>query len=105
VSELFRLPELLTRVGEKGYHEFLRAPALSAGVYILPVGGTDAQKPHREDEIYCVVRGRAKIRLGSDERPVSEGDVIFVEAGLTHRFLDIAEELALLVVFAPAEST
>jgi hypothetical protein len=29
--------------------------------------------------------------------------VIFVEAGLEHRFFDIKEELVLLVVFAPAE--
>jgi len=29
--------------------------------------------------------------------------VIFVEAGVEHRFFDIEKELVLLVVFAPAE--
>ena len=44
------------------------------------------------------------MRLGSNEKQVAKGDVIFVEANLEHRFFDIEEELVLLVVFAPAES-
>ena len=35
---------------------------MSAGVYVLPKGGTDPQKPHREDEMYYVVRGRARCK-------------------------------------------
>ena len=38
------------RLGER-YHEFLRVPALSAGVYVLPVGGSHPQTPHAEDEV------------------------------------------------------
>lgn len=32
------------RAGER-FHEFLRVPALSAGLYVLPVGGSDPQSP------------------------------------------------------------
>jgi quercetin dioxygenase-like cupin family protein len=88
----------------KSYREFLRVPALSAGLYVLPAGGTDHQKPHREDEIYYVLRGRARFRAGSEDREVSTGDVIFVAPEVGHRFYDITEELAVLVVFAPAET-
>jgi quercetin dioxygenase-like cupin family protein len=88
----------------KPYREFLRVPAMSAGLYVLPAGGTDHQKPHREDEIYYVVRGRARFQAGSEHREVSAGSVIFVAAEVGHRFYDITEELAVLVVFAPAES-
>jgi hypothetical protein len=42
----------------KRYLEFLRVPAMSAGVYVLPAGGTDLQSPHQEDEMYYVVRER-----------------------------------------------
>ena len=77
---------------------------MSAGVYVLPTGATDGQSPHNEDEIYYVVRGKAKIRIGTDEQPVRAGRVIFVEAGAKHHFFDIEEELVLLVVFAPAET-
>ena len=104
MSEVLQIAELLARIGDKRYHEFLRVPAMSAGVYVLSAGTTDNQTPHNEDEIYYVVRGKAKMRLGREDRSVSEGDVIFVEKAAEHRFFDIAEELVLLVIFAPAES-
>jgi mannose-6-phosphate isomerase-like protein (cupin superfamily) len=104
-SEILPIAELLTRIGDKPYHEFLRVLAMSAGIYVLPAGASDGQTPHKEDEIYYVVRGKAKMRLGREEREVREADVIFVEAGLEHRFFDITEELVLLVIFAPAESS
>jgi len=88
----------------KPYREFLREPAMSAGLYVLPAGGTDHQKPHREDEIYYVIRGRALFKAGSEDREVSAGSVIFVAAQVGHRFYDITEELAILVFFAPAET-
>jgi mannose-6-phosphate isomerase-like protein (cupin superfamily) len=88
----------------KLYQEFLRVPALSVGVYVLPAGGTDPQKPHMEDEVYYVVRGRAHMRIGSEQQVVKAGSVIFVAAEVEHRFFDISEELEVLVFFAPAET-
>jgi mannose-6-phosphate isomerase-like protein (cupin superfamily) len=88
----------------KQYREFLRVPAMSAGFYVLPAGATDSQRPHHEDEIYYVVRGRARFKAGSEDREVSAGSVIFVAAHVGHRFYDITEELAVLVFFAPAET-
>jgi mannose-6-phosphate isomerase-like protein (cupin superfamily) len=96
--------EKLREQSGKRYSEFLRVPAMSAGVYVLPVGGADPQSPHQEDEMYYVVRGRGRMRAGSEDQAVSEGNVIFVAAGVEHRFHDIAEELMVLVFFAPAES-
>jgi quercetin dioxygenase-like cupin family protein len=88
----------------KRYLEFLRVPAMSGGVYVLPAGGTDPQLPHKEDEMYYVVRGRARMRAGSEDQAVSAGSIIFVAAGVEHRFYEITEELMVLVFFAPAES-
>jgi len=88
----------------KSYREFLRVPAMSAGLYVLAAGATDKQKPHREDEIYYVIRGRGRFKAGSEDREVSPGSVIFVAAEVGHRFYDITEELTVLVVFAPAET-
>jgi quercetin dioxygenase-like cupin family protein len=50
------------------------------------------------------VQGRARIRVGSEERAVGEGSIIFVGAGVHHHFYEIEEELMVLVFFAPAES-
>jgi quercetin dioxygenase-like cupin family protein len=89
----------------KLYQEFLRVPAMSAGLYVLSAGATDLQRPHQEDEIYYVVRGHARFKADKKEdREVSAGSVVFVRAEVEHRFYDIAEELVVLVVFAPAES-
>jgi mannose-6-phosphate isomerase-like protein (cupin superfamily) len=71
---------------------------------VLPAGGTDPQRPHHEDEMYYVVRGQARMRLGSEDQAVSDGSVIFVKAGVEHRFHDVTQELVVLVCFAPAES-
>jgi len=51
----------------KRYLEFLRVPALSAGLYVLPTGGADPQGPHKQDEIYYVIRGGAPVVC--DPRP------------------------------------
>jgi mannose-6-phosphate isomerase-like protein (cupin superfamily) len=106
MKEFFQLDQLEQQRAQAGksYLEFLRVPAMSAGVYMLPAGATDPQKPHQEDELYYVVRGRARMRVGSEERAISQGSVIFVAAEVEHRFYDIAEELVVLVFFSPAET-
>lgn len=88
----------------KQYQEFLRVPALSVGVYVLPAGAADPQQPHNEDEVYYVVRGRGRIRVANEEQVVKTGSVIFVPAKVEHCFFDVSEELEILVFFAPAES-
>ena len=52
---------------EKPYLEFLRVPAMSAGLYVLQIGASDKQKPHTEDEIYYVLRGKARMRVRDDQ--------------------------------------
>ena len=101
-----KLAEIDRQREESGklYREFLRVPSMSAGLYVLPAGATDLQRPHHEDEMYYVVRGHARFRAGDEDQEVSAGSVLFVAAEVEHRFYDIAEELAALVFFAPAES-
>ena len=74
---------------------------LSLGTYCIPAGGVDDQSPHTEDEIYVVKTGHATLVTDSGTAPVGRGSVIYVPAGETHRFTDVTEDLALIVVFAP----
>lgn len=103
----FELSDLAVERARSGhlYHEFLRVPALSAGLYALPADGVDPQGPHDEDEVYYVASGRGRITVGTEDRDVAAGTVIYVPAGVEHRFHSIAEELTILVFFAPAEYT
>ena len=74
---------------------------LSLGTYSIPAGGTDDQEPHTEDEVYVVQAGRATLVTASGTVPVKPGSVVFVPAGETHKFTDVTEDLALVVIFAP----
>jgi mannose-6-phosphate isomerase-like protein (cupin superfamily) len=89
----------------KLYHEFLRVPDLSAGLYVLDAGATDPQSPHSEDEVYYVLAGRGAVSVGDETRDVGPGSLIFVAATVPHKFHGITERLQLLVVFGPAEGS
>ena len=82
--------------------EHLKVADLSVGTYCIPAGGFDDQSPHTEDEIYIVTAGRATIVTPGASADVSPGSVIFIPAGEQHRFAEVTEDLALLVVFGPA---
>jgi mannose-6-phosphate isomerase-like protein (cupin superfamily) len=86
------------------YLEFLRVPSMSAGLYVLPAGGADAQLPHKQDELYYVIRGKARMQAGPHDQAIGRGSLVFVAANVEHRFHRIEEELEILVFFAPAES-
>jgi mannose-6-phosphate isomerase-like protein (cupin superfamily) len=85
--------------------EVLRSDLLSVGLYLLPAGGNDDQTPHGEDEVYYTVRGRATLRVGSEDHPVRPGTLLFVPAMAVHFFHDISEELILVVFWAPPEGS
>ena len=85
------------------YREHLRADDVSVGTYCIPVGGKDGQQPHTEDEVYVVVRGRARLCTDTAEIDVGPGSVVYVPAHERHQFTEIAEDLSVLVLFAPAE--
>lgn len=105
--QAFELSQLLDahRQRDKLYLEFLRVPALSMGLYRLAAGGVDPQQPHTEDEVYYVASGKGMIRVGTEDREVTTGSIIFVAADVEHRFHSITEDMSILVFFAPAEYT
>lgn len=70
---------------------------LEVGVYAPR--GEDPQTPHRQDEVYVVVRGRGLFRRGETARPFGPGDVLFVPAGVEHRFERFSDDFAAWVIF------
>jgi len=77
---------------------------MSLGIYTLAAGSTDGQRPHKQDEVYYVLSGKAKLQVESKTHPVQPGSIAFVAAHDKHKFIEIEEDLSLLVFFAPAES-
>jgi mannose-6-phosphate isomerase-like protein (cupin superfamily)/mono/diheme cytochrome c family protein len=102
--DVFEFPDLVAKrdQSKRPYLEFLKVPTLSAGIYSLPADGQDQQKPHAQDEVYYIASGRAMVQIGKEDVPVQPGSVVFVKAGIEHRFHSIKEELKILVFFSAA---
>ena len=100
--KIFELPAELAKHSESAapYHEFLRVPSLSCGIYTLAAGATDLQAPHDEDEVYYVVSGRGRLRIENEEQTVCPGSILYVGATSDHSFFEIEEDMTLLVFFA-----
>ena len=105
--QTFNLNDLVAESerADQRWREFLRVPSLSMGLYRLKAGQADEQQPHSEDEVYVVIGGKASFRAGGPEQAVAPGSVIFVERTAEHRFVDITEDLTVLVFFAPPEGS
>ncbi len=54
---------------------------------------------HDKDEIYVIVRGSGVLYHGGRRDPFSAGDLLYVAAGVEHRFEETSEDLAVWVVF------
>jgi mannose-6-phosphate isomerase-like protein (cupin superfamily) len=61
--------------------------------------GVDQQQPHARDEVYVVVQGQGFFTNGSNRHPFSAGDILFVPAGVEHRFEEFSDDLAVWVMF------
>ena len=83
--------------------EHLRSACLSVGTYSMAPGGPDDQSPHTEDEVYFITMGRGRLVTSSGQIWVAPGHTVYVPAGEPHTFVDITEDFAAIVVFAPPE--
>jgi mannose-6-phosphate isomerase-like protein (cupin superfamily) len=103
--QTYELNQLIAQraASNKAYLEFLKAPDLSMGLYVLPADGVDPQSPHTEDEVYYVISGKAMVKVADEDHAVQAGSIIFVAKNVEHRFYSIEEELTVLAFFAPAE--
>jgi mannose-6-phosphate isomerase-like protein (cupin superfamily) len=90
---LSRLP------GAKGerYVELFSRGTLSVELYAPR--GHDPQEPHTRDEVYVVIEGTGQFRNGSERHRFAPGDLLFVPAGVEHRFEDFSDNLAVWVMF------
>ena len=61
--------------------------------------GRDTQRPHTRDELYVVVAGSGWFVNGDRRHPFGPHDVLFVPAGVTHRFEDFSDDLGVWVIF------
>src|SRR5436853_7914672 len=80
--------------------ECLARPGGSMGIYHLPVGGKDPQHSHAADEVSVGLSGRGTLEVEGERIDVARGCVVSMDVGADHRFVDVTEDLSVLVVFA-----
>lgn len=79
------------------FHYALRHGTMKFGLYAPQE--EDVQAPHKQDELYFVIAGNGHFLKNGERRPFGPNDVIFVEAGADHRFVDFTGGFATWVVF------
>lgn len=71
----------------------------SLQVEIYRPDGVDHQTPHTRDEVYVVISGSGQFLNGDTRQPFEAGEVLFVPAGVVHRFEDFTDDFVTWVFF------
>jgi hypothetical protein len=79
------------------FHYPIRHGAMRVGVYAP--GRPDRQTPHTQDELYIIARGTGWFVKESERIAVQAQDVLVVEAGVAHSFVDVSDDFATWVMF------
>jgi mannose-6-phosphate isomerase-like protein (cupin superfamily) len=82
---------------EHPFAVMLKSGSMSVELY-APIG-TDEQTPHEQDEIYVIVSGTGMFSRAGQRRPFKPHDVIFVPAGVEHRFEGFSDDFQTWVIF------
>lgn len=71
----------------------------SLDVELYAPHGHDPQTPHTRDEVYVVASGEGYFVNGPTRERFGPGDLLFVPAGVVHRFEEFSDDFAVWVLF------
>ncbi|MXV50241.1 cupin domain-containing protein [Pedobacter sp. HMF7647] len=89
--------ELLDKLPDRLFHRVMRHGTMSVEIY--KPNEKDLQTAHRQDEIYIVISGSGNFINDGKLTSFLPGDVLFVPAGIDHRFVDFSSDFATWVIF------
>lgn len=95
----FTLPTALKALeGEEfPYKELFSHGTLSIEIY--KPESIDDQEPHDQDEVYVIASGTGQFVNGQSRHSFKQGDVLFVPAGVIHRFEYFSSDFSSWVIF------
>ncbi|ELY57698.1 cupin domain-containing protein [Natronolimnohabitans innermongolicus] len=98
------ITELLEELEATDAHhrEALETESMTVEVGRYPSASAAPKNPHNEDELYYVLSGRGKLRVGDETHDIEGGDLVYVEPEMEHDFFAIEEEITVLIVFGSA---
>ena len=71
----------------------------SMSVEIYKPRQVDAQTPHLQDELYVIISGNGEFLNAGVRTPFLPGGILFVPAGVDHRFENFTDDFATWVIF------
>jgi quercetin dioxygenase-like cupin family protein len=76
-------------------------PETQLTVTWVDVAPGSGQRPHSHapEQVYVIVRGRGKMKVGSEERPVVEGDLIHIPSDTIHGIENSSDDV---LTYVPA---
>ena len=89
---------LLARAGGQRYVTLFKHGALELEYY--QPQKTDPQQPHTRDEVYFIISGRGTFVREGARQDVGPGEVLYVPAGVPHRFEDFSDDFATWAIFS-----
>ncbi|MBV8726383.1 MAG: cupin domain-containing protein [Candidatus Eremiobacteraeota bacterium] len=95
---LFSLKDALARTPEPDF-SFSVAELGDAELKFYTPKNVDPQTPHSRDEFYIIARGTGTFGIDDRSYHFAPGDVLFVSAGVEHRFRDFSDDFATWVLF------
>ncbi len=100
MKERLTVENALSKLAQSGGSEFTTLFLHgSLQVEVYKPKGIDRQQPHTRDEIYVVISGSGTFVHGSERQPFAAGEILFVPAGIVHRFEDFTDDFATWVFF------
>jgi mannose-6-phosphate isomerase-like protein (cupin superfamily) len=87
----------LNKANEQLFVKVMEHGSMSVEIY-RPVK-TDLQTPHKQDEIYVIISGGGEFINNGERLTFKPGDVLFVAAGIEHRFENFTDDFATWVIF------
>lgn len=93
------IPNALQSLAESNgsFKELFSHGSMSVEIY-KPIK-VDLQTPHTRDELYVVASGSGYFVNGQSRQPFEAGEVLFVAAGVVHRFEDFTDDFSTWVFF------
>ncbi len=85
--------------GAKGEKFFQAMTKEGMSLVLYSPKGKDEQRPHKRDEIYIIAKGSGRFFDGSKTYDFVTGDVLYVAAGVEHRFESFSDDFLTWVVF------
>lgn len=103
-SQVFRLAQVQASIpGPSGERSTLVLKRGTCDVKLARPIPPNEQAPHTQDEIYVIVGGRGVLFHDGERDSFETGDLLFVAAGVEHRFEDFTDDFAIWRVFYGAQ--